>query len=103
FNLPYYYTLGKDWNIIRWTRQLLRRAFTMLSEHLLQELNNQMNFEFHSSQVYLALAAYCAADDLDGFANFFLVQAEEEKAHAMKFFNFINDRGARAIVTGAPD
>src|SRR5690606_38793162 len=70
---------------------------------LLNELNQQMNFEFHSSQVYLALAAYCAAEDLDGFANFFLVQAEEEKFHAMKFFNFINDRGARAIVTGAPD
>lgn len=75
----------------------------MLSERLLNELNQQMNFEFHSAHVYLALAAYCAAEDLDGFANFFLVQAEEEKFHAMKFFHYINDRGARAVVTGMPD
>ena len=36
----------------------------------------------------------------DGFANFFLVQAEEERFHAMKLYNYINDRGERAIITG---
>ncbi len=72
----------------------------MLSENLLEKLNQQMNYEFYSSQVYLAVAAYCASESLDGFANFFIVQAEEEKFHAMKIFRFINTLGKRAIITG---
>lgn len=72
----------------------------MVSETLLSKLNEQMNFEFYSSQVYLAMAAYCSSESYDGFANFFIVQAEEEKFHAMKIFNFINRVGKRAVVTG---
>ncbi|MFV8827890.1 ferritin [Alkalihalobacterium sp. APHAB7] len=72
----------------------------MLSEKLLDALNEQMNFEFESAHTYMAMAAWCSAQSLDGFANFFLVQAEEERFHAMKFYNYINDRGKRAIITG---
>lgn len=71
----------------------------MVSEKLVKALNDQMNFEFESANVYLATAAYCASESLDGFANFFLVQAEEERFHAMKFFNFINDIGHRATIS----
>lgn len=72
----------------------------MLSDNLLKELNKQLNFEFYSSNVYLAMAAYCSAESLDGFANFFIVQAEEERFHAMKIYNFINALGKRATITG---
>lgn len=72
----------------------------MLSQALLDKLNDQMNYEFYSSQVYLAMAAYCSAESFDGFANFFIVQAEEEKFHAMKIFHFINTLGKRAVVSG---
>lgn len=75
----------------------------MLSERLLNALNEQMNFEFESAQIYLAMAGYCLDQDLDGFANFFLIQHEEEKMHAMKFFNFINDKGGRITVKGFSD
>jgi ferritin len=74
----------------------------MLSEKLLNGLNEQMNFEFYSAHAYMAMAAYCSAEGLDGFANFFLVQAEEERFHAMKFYNFINALGKRVIMTGFP-
>lgn len=67
----------------------------MLSQKLTDELNEQIKFEFYSSHLYLAAAAYAYDLDLDGFANFFIVQAEEEKFHAMKFFNFISEMGAR--------
>jgi len=67
----------------------------MLSQKLTDELNEQIKFEFYSSHLYLAAAAYSYDLDLDGFANFFIVQAEEEKFHAMKFFNFICEMGAR--------
>lgn len=72
----------------------------MLSENLLQALNKQLNFEFYSAHVYLAMGAYCSEQSLDGFANFFIVQAEEERFHAMKIFRFINALGKRAIIEG---
>lgn len=43
----------------------------LLSEKLLNGLNEQMNFEFYSAHAYMAMAAYCSAEGLDGFANFF--------------------------------
>ena len=72
----------------------------MLSEKLLGKLNEQITHEFFSAHYYLAMAAYFKKEDLDGFANFFLVQAEEERFHAMKFFEFINDQGSEAIISG---
>lgn len=72
----------------------------MLSETLHNALNDQMNFEFYSAHTYLAMAAYCTNENYDGFANFFLVQAEEERFHAMKLYNFINDLGYRATIQG---
>lgn len=74
-----------------------------MKDALYVALNEQMNFEFYSAQVYLAKAAYCSAESLDGFANFFIVQAEEERFHAMKIYKYLNDRGKRATVTGMPD
>lgn len=67
----------------------------MASEKLLKELNDQFNFELLSGYYYMAMAAYCESEDLSGFANFFIVQAQEEYTHAMKFFDFINDMGGR--------
>lgn len=75
----------------------------MVSERLLNQLNEQLNFEFHSSQTYLAMSGYCYAEDLDGFANFFRVQAEEESFHAMKFFDYIKDLGKRIHISGSPE
>ncbi|MCD8501731.1 MAG: ferritin [Bacillaceae bacterium] len=72
----------------------------MISEKLLNALNEQMNFEFESANVYLAMAAYCSSESLDGFANFYLVQAEEERFHAMKFYKFLNDVGHRVTIKG---
>ena len=61
----------------------------MLSENLLKNLNDQVNFEFYSSYTYLAMAAYAESVELSGFANFFRVQAKEELDHALKFYDYI--------------
>ncbi|OOM76720.1 ferritin [Clostridium sp. BL-8] len=61
----------------------------MLSEKLLNSLNEQVNFELYSAYTYLAMAAYCESIDLIGCANFFKVQSKEELDHAMKFYNYI--------------
>lgn len=72
----------------------------MLSQKLHAALNEQMNYEFFSAHAYLAMAAYCTDESYDGFANFFLVQAEEERFHAMKFYNYLSDKGYRATIDG---
>ncbi|WP_206098580.1 ferritin [Paenibacillus montanisoli] len=72
----------------------------MINETLSQALNDQLNFEFYSAHVYLAIAAYCSGESLDGFANFFIVQAEEERFHAMKIYKYLNDRGQRVKLVG---
>ena len=62
----------------------------MISKKLFEELNNQVNYEFESAHIYLAMEAYFASKNLPGFENFFKVQVEEERAHAKLFFNYIS-------------
>ncbi|HON57183.1 MAG TPA: ferritin-like domain-containing protein, partial [bacterium] len=52
-----------------------------------------MTREFYSAYLYLAMAGYFAQKNLNGFANWMRVQAQEELTHAMKFFDFILERG----------
>ncbi len=73
------------------------------NEKVLDLLNKQMNFEFYSAHVYLGMASYCSSLGLDGFESWFKVQYQEEVAHAMKFFDFINSRGGRAVISNFGD
>ena len=68
----------------------------MLTEKVQKALNNQFNAELYSSYLYLSMHAYFKSLNLDGFANWMYQQAKEELLHAMKFYNFINQRGGRA-------
>lgn len=70
----------------------------MSSEKMLKALNNQLNFEYESANYYLAMAAYCADEDFEGIENFFMVQADEERFHAKKFYDYINDRDGRVKI-----
>jgi ferritin len=75
----------------------------MLSDRLLNALNEQVNYEFYSEYTYMAMAAYCEYEDLKGFANFFKVQAAEERFHAMKFFDYIYQMGGRVTFKSMPE
>jgi ferritin len=70
----------------------------MLSEQMQRALNGQCNAELYSSYLYLSMSAYFHSVGLAGFANWMRVQAQEELAHAMKFFDFVNGRGGRAVM-----
>jgi ferritin len=61
---------------------------------LARAFNEQINLEFESMYVYLQMAAHFESRDLPGFARWMRLQAEEEQAHAMRFFDFLLDRGA---------
>jgi len=67
----------------------------MLSKKLETALNKQINEEYYSSYLYLAMAAYMEDKNLDGCAHWMRMQADEEYQHALKIFQYINDRGAR--------
>jgi ferritin len=54
-----------------------------------------MNAELYSSYLYLSMNAYFKSVNLDGFANWMYYQAQEELEHAMKFYDFICQRGNR--------
>ena len=70
----------------------------MLSENLLNHLNDQVNYEIYSAYVYLSMAAYCESVDLSGFSNFFKVQSQEELFHAMKFYDYIFQKNGIVVL-----
>ena len=67
----------------------------MISEKLEKAFNDQINKEFYSEYLYLAMQAYFERLNLKGFANWMSVQIQEEHAHAMGMFNYVHERGGR--------
>jgi len=65
----------------------------MISPTIQNAINDQIKHEFFSSYLYLSMSAYFETQSLPGFASWMRVQSQEEHAHAMKFFDFLNDRG----------
>ncbi len=67
----------------------------MLSESMQSGLNQQITREFYASHLYLAMAADFEAANLKGFAKWMRVQAEEERGHALRIFDFVLERDGR--------
>ena len=74
----------------------------MFSQSLQDAINNQIKYEMESAYVYLSMSAYFDSLNLAGFARWMQMQSREEVNHAMKFFNFINDRGGRVMLQAIP-
>jgi len=68
-----------------------------LSKKLQDAFNAQIKEELFSSYIYLSMSAYNEAANLSGFAHWMRRQSQEELEHAMKFYEFVNDRGGRVI------
>ena len=66
-----------------------------MNEKMRNALNGQIKTELYSSYLYLSMASYFKRLSFDGFARWMEVQALEELTHAMKFFNFVNERGGK--------
>ena len=68
-------------------------------------LNEQITKEFYSAYLYLDFANYYASVGLDGFENWYRVQAQEERDHALLFWQYLLNNGEDASfgVIGAPD
>lgn len=70
----------------------------MLKKKMLKALNDQINAEMFSSYLYLSMEAYFQSISLKGFAAWMRVQAQEEMMHAMKFYDYVNERGGKVTL-----
>ncbi|MBN2392624.1 MAG: ferritin [Anaerolineae bacterium] len=61
-------------------------------------INKQIQAEYYSSYMYLAMAAYCDSVNMPGYAHWMREQAEEELEHALKFYHYIVERGGRVVL-----
>ena len=62
-----------------------------MNERVHELLNDQINKEFYSAYLYLQFSNYFSARGLDGFANWYKIQAEEERDHAMLFYQYLQN------------
>ena len=67
----------------------------MLNEKVAELLNTQVNKEFYSAYLYLAFSNYFSEEGLNGFSNWYLIQAQEERDHAMLFVQYMQNNDAR--------
>lgn len=67
----------------------------MLNEKMEKAFNDQINKEFFSEYLYLAMKAYFADMNLQGFVNWFDVQVQEEHAHGMGMYDYVLERGGK--------
>ena len=70
----------------------------MLKDTVQKALNAQINAEMYSAYLYLSMAAHFDAANLGGFGHWMRAQAREELGHAMKLFDYVNERGGRVAL-----
>lgn len=77
----------------------------MLQKEVVKLINEQINKEFFSAYLYLDFSNYYYSKNLNGFGNWFKVQAQEERDHAMLFLTYLQNNGEEVVLTAidAPD
>ena len=77
----------------------------MMNEKVAALLNDQINKEFYSAYLYLDMANFYSKKGLDGFANWYEIQAREEQDHAMLMYQYLhnNDEVVTLEAIAKPD
>jgi ferritin len=70
----------------------------MTSKNIEKAINDQIKNEFYASYLYLAMSAYCESINFSGFAHWMRHQSQEETEHAMRLFDYLNNRGGKVIL-----
>ena len=76
-----------------------------MNEKIVALLNEQINKEFYSAYLYLDIANFYDELDLDGYANYYMIQAQEERDHALLFMKYMQNNGLKVTLEaiGKPD
>ena len=91
----YTYQKGKVYEIKECNSQ---EGITMLSRKVVELLNNQVNAEFYSAYLYLDMANYYKDEGLDGYFNWYKIQAQEERDHAFLFMEYLQQNGEKVVL-----
>lgn len=67
-----------------------------------EKLNRQINMEFYSAYFYLNISNYYVEQNLDGFANWFTVQEQEERDHAFLILRYLQDNDSMVLLEEIP-
>ncbi len=70
----------------------------MLDKKVVELLNQQVNKEFYSAYLYLDFSNYYYDQELNGFGNWYKVQAQEERDHAMLFIQYLQNNGEQIVL-----
>ncbi|MBQ8885404.1 MAG: ferritin [Clostridia bacterium] len=70
----------------------------MMNAKVHELLNQQINKEFYSAYLYLAFSNYFEDVGLDGFANWYKIQAQEERDHAMLFYQYLQNENQKVTL-----
>lgn len=70
----------------------------MLNKKIVDLLNDQVNKEFYSAYLYLDISNYYESKGLSGFANWYIIQAQEERDHAILFYKYLQNNGESVIL-----
>lgn len=69
-----------------------------MNEKIAALLNEQINKEFYSAYLYLDISNYYDEQDLDGYANYYMVQAQEERDHALLFMKYMQNNSLKVTL-----
>ena len=69
-----------------------------MNDKIHQLLNEQINKELYSAYLYVDIANYYDELDLDGYANYYMIQAQEERDHALLFLKYMQNNGLKVTL-----
>lgn len=75
-----------------------KEAINMLDRKVVELLNQQVNKEFYSAYLYLDFSNFYYDEGLDGFGNWYRIQAQEERDHAMLILQYLQNNGEKVIL-----
>lgn len=67
----------------------------MLDKQVVTLLNDQINKELYSAYLYLYFADFYEDKGLSGFANWYTIQAQEERDHALLFYRYLKNNNEK--------
>nr|WP_113869259.1 non-heme ferritin [Brenneria salicis]NMN91504.1 ferritin [Brenneria salicis ATCC 15712 = DSM 30166]RBP58024.1 ferritin [Brenneria salicis ATCC 15712 = DSM 30166]RLM29086.1 ferritin [Brenneria salicis ATCC 15712 = DSM 30166] len=70
----------------------------MLKEEMIQKLNEQLNLEFYSANLYLQMSAWCGDKGFEGASAFLKAHSQEEMQHMQRLFDYLDDTGSLPIL-----
>lgn len=70
----------------------------MLKPEMVSRLNEQLNLEFYSANLYLQMSAWCSDKGFEGAAAFLKAHSREEMEHMQRLFDYVSDTGALPLL-----